>query len=200
MCCGAVGLTSQTEFTTDAWQTADGLPQDSVKSIAQTPDGHLWLATFNGLARFDGVRFTVFDTANVPGLPSNRWVWLHADREGGFWLVTEYNELARLVAGRCQVFGPAEGVPPAGIEWIGEDGQGGLWVAAPDGELGRLLNGRFVPAPCPPELPKGRIVCLFGDAQGRLWFARGGRVACFAQGQFTIPNPRLRNGKRDFPQ
>ncbi len=187
-CCRASAATAglRSEYAVRAWQTDEGLPQSSVKCIVQTPDGYLWLATFDGLARFDGVRFTVFDTANVPGLPSNRLVWLHADREGGLWLVTEYNELARLAAGRCQVFGSAEGLPPGGIEWIGEDGQGGLWVAAHDGGLGRLQNARFVPVSCPSELPKGRIVRLFGDSEGRLWLERGGRVACFAQGQFTM--------------
>jgi ligand-binding sensor domain-containing protein len=41
------------------WTTEHGLPQNSVTAITQTPDGYLWLGTFGGLARFDGVKFTV---------------------------------------------------------------------------------------------------------------------------------------------
>ncbi|MEK7677584.1 MAG: two-component regulator propeller domain-containing protein [Verrucomicrobiota bacterium] len=76
-------------FTILIKQTDDGLPQNSVISIAQTPDGCLWLATFNGLVRFDGVRFKVFDPENVPALTSSRITLLFADRRGGLWIATE---------------------------------------------------------------------------------------------------------------
>src|ERR1051326_1367638 len=44
------------EYVLRTWQTDDGLPQNTVTGIAQTPDGYLWLATQGGLARFDGLR------------------------------------------------------------------------------------------------------------------------------------------------
>ncbi len=51
----------------DAWTADHGLPQNIVTGICQTKDGYLWIATLDGLARFDGVRFTVFDKNNSPG-------------------------------------------------------------------------------------------------------------------------------------
>src|SRR5579872_6115420 len=57
-----------TQYMQAVWSTQSGLPQSSVYSIAQTPDGYLWFATEEGLARFDGMRFTVFDRGN--GLPA----------------------------------------------------------------------------------------------------------------------------------
>src|SRR5262245_29712885 len=54
------------EYLIKNWTTADGLPENSVRAIVETRDGYLWLGTANGLARFDGVRFTVFDSANRP--------------------------------------------------------------------------------------------------------------------------------------
>src|ERR1044071_7283212 len=53
-----------TQFVHDVWQTDQGLPQNSVVSIVQTRDGYIWLATQEGLVRFDGVRFTIFDKRN----------------------------------------------------------------------------------------------------------------------------------------
>ena len=47
------------------YQTEDGLPGNNITSIVQTGDGYLWLGTRNGLVRFDGVRFTVFDSSNA---------------------------------------------------------------------------------------------------------------------------------------
>ena len=70
--------TNTDDYSIENWQLEQGLPQISVTSIAQTPDGYLWLGTFNGLVRFDGVRFTVFDEGNTPGWAaagSGSWRW-----------------------------------------------------------------------------------------------------------------------------
>jgi hypothetical protein len=53
-------------FLQDRWTTEQGLPQNTVISIVQTRDGYIWLGTFGGLVRFDGVKFTVFNTINAP--------------------------------------------------------------------------------------------------------------------------------------
>lgn len=71
-----------TQYVHDAWRTEDGLPQNSVLAIAQTPDGYLWLATQEGLARFDGVRFTVFDKNNTQAIRNNYIQALCAARDG----------------------------------------------------------------------------------------------------------------------
>src|ERR1044071_8518233 len=60
-----------TEFARRAWQTDSGLPQNTVHSIAQTRDGYVWVATEEGLARFDGLTFKIFDRQNTPALKSN---------------------------------------------------------------------------------------------------------------------------------
>jgi ligand-binding sensor domain-containing protein len=60
-----------TQYGQDSWTTRNGLPQDSVRAIAQTADGDLWLGTQAGLARFDGVRFTTYDSRNTPALSAD---------------------------------------------------------------------------------------------------------------------------------
>ena len=67
------------------WTTADGLPQNNVINIAQTPDGYLWVATLDGLARFDGVRFKVFNKSNTPEMPNNRIFSMFTDTMGRLW-------------------------------------------------------------------------------------------------------------------
>ncbi|HEX6279984.1 MAG TPA: two-component regulator propeller domain-containing protein [Pyrinomonadaceae bacterium] len=73
----------------ELWNTQQGLPQNTVLSIAQTPDGYLWLATSDGLARFDGVRFKTFKRSNTPAFPSNRLGQLFVDEDGSLWVLTE---------------------------------------------------------------------------------------------------------------
>ncbi len=59
------------------WTTDDALPENSVTAVVQTQDGYLWLATYAGLARFDGVHFTTFNSANTAGLQSDRLTALY---------------------------------------------------------------------------------------------------------------------------
>jgi len=63
-------------YTIHFWETEHGLPRNSVFAVTQTRNGYLWLGTPSGLARFDGIQFTVFDESNTPGLKSSRIVSL----------------------------------------------------------------------------------------------------------------------------
>src|SRR5262245_15664084 len=60
-----------TQYVHSVWQTEQGLAQHSVETIAQTPDGYLWLGTQDGLVRFDGAQFTVFNEQNCAWIPHN---------------------------------------------------------------------------------------------------------------------------------
>src|SRR5690349_19012150 len=70
------------DYFTDVWMSENGLPDSSVTAIAQTPDGYLWIGTYNGLARFDGKRFVTFDPANTPALLHAHIRKLYVDRQG----------------------------------------------------------------------------------------------------------------------
>jgi len=71
----------------ESWTIENGLPQNSVNDIVQTRDGYLWLATFGGLVRFDGIRFVIFDRS-TPGIESQRVRALYQDRSGVLWAGT----------------------------------------------------------------------------------------------------------------
>src|SRR4051812_19115926 len=74
------------EFSHETWLTENGLPQNTVHDIAQTLDGYIWAATDEGLARFDGISFTVFNKHNTPQLKDADIHALFADRQGGLWV------------------------------------------------------------------------------------------------------------------
>jgi ligand-binding sensor domain-containing protein len=81
------------EYGYDTWITANGLPQNTVTGVVQTPDGYLWLSIFDGLARFDGVRFTIFDKGNTKGILNNRFTRVFVDPEGVLWASTKNDML-----------------------------------------------------------------------------------------------------------
>src|SRR5262245_54505150 len=88
--------TARAQYRFDHWTADNGLPQNSVRDIVQTRDGYLWLATLDGLVRFDGVRFTVFNKSTSPGIVSNRFLQLYEDGKGDLWATTENSGLTRL--------------------------------------------------------------------------------------------------------
>jgi signal transduction histidine kinase/ligand-binding sensor domain-containing protein/CheY-like chemotaxis protein/AraC-like DNA-binding protein len=87
------------EVIHESWSIADGLPVNSINHLIQSKDGYIWAATFDGLVRFDGVKFTVFNSANS-ALPSNRIVRLEEGLNGDLWVFTEQGHLVRRRNGR----------------------------------------------------------------------------------------------------
>jgi ligand-binding sensor domain-containing protein len=81
------------QYHIDSWTTDNGLPQNGIRAITQTPDGYLWFTTFDGLVRFDGVKFTVFDKNNTNGIVNNRFVTLEAFADGSLWAASEAGDL-----------------------------------------------------------------------------------------------------------
>ena len=118
------------QYRFDHWTTDNGLPQNSVRDILQTRDGYLWLTTFDGLVRFDGVRFTVFNKSNSPGIASNRFVNLFEDRFGDLWATLETGGVVRRRQGRFTTMTQAQGVPAVTSPFldVDDDGQGNAVV------------------------------------------------------------------------
>lgn len=74
------------EFTTE-----NGLPANGVNSIYQDRKGYIWAATYNGLVRYNGSDFKVFNTTNLKNLQSNRFITVSEDQEGRIWAGLEYS-------------------------------------------------------------------------------------------------------------
>lgn len=90
-----VGRPAAAQYRIDTWTTEQGLPQNSIFQVLQTPDGFLWISTFGGLARFDGLGFRVFDTTTNPEMPNSRLAGLRVDGEGRLWVITQDRFLMR---------------------------------------------------------------------------------------------------------
>ena len=133
--CHAVPARAQ--YQIDSWTTDQGLPQNSVQAILQTRDGYLWLTTFDGLVRFDGVRFTVFNRANTTGIKSNRFTALYEDRDGILWIGSEHSIVTRYDGVGFESF-TIEGEGSGLIQGIAGDESGRMWIRRDD----RILEWR----------------------------------------------------------
>ena len=175
------------------WTTEEGLPQGSVRAIAQTPDGYIWIATLDGLVRFDGVQMTVFTASDFPEMRSNRCVLLFVDRQGTLWVGTEDGGILRISGSRRRSFGRLDGLTSEGIDRIVQDAEGRIWTLTgegpmilegdrwtiPDARL-RIPDLPRAPDPWPPPFvpPERRTkwAGLWSGADGALWVLDGDRL------------------------
>lgn len=161
------------QYRHDAWLTEQGLPQNSVNTIIQTKDGYIWMGTYQGLVRFDGIRFTTFHPGNARGLTSNRIVALHEDRDGVLWIGTNAGGLARYKDGQFKTFTTEHGLPSDSVLAIHEDNHGVLWIGTRGGGVCRLINGEFVRLEAD-GLTGAVIPAIAETSDGALWFGTDG--------------------------
>lgn len=169
----------------DVWRAKDGLPQDTVQAILQTRDGYLWLGTLEGLARFDGVRFTTFDTGNTPELRHNVVLALCEDPRGDLWIGTYGGGLYRHRDGVFARTSMSDGLPSDHVRAVYSDRKGALWVGTTGG-LARFEDGRLTTFTTRDGLPSDRVMSIAEDHEGSLWIGTsGGGVARWKDGVFT---------------
>jgi ligand-binding sensor domain-containing protein/signal transduction histidine kinase/CheY-like chemotaxis protein/HPt (histidine-containing phosphotransfer) domain-containing protein len=157
-----------TQYVLDNWQIPDGLPQSTSQALARTPDGYLWIGTQEGLARFDGIRFTVFDSGNEPAIPNKNISVLHVDRAGRLWIGTR-SGIAVMEAGRFRALKLSQDLAHAYVRAIAEDQVGRLWVGTETG-LVEIVGGEAARIfDISNGLNDGRIRALSAGRDGTLW-------------------------------
>src|SRR6478672_4891647 len=132
---GVLGLNPNktlSEFGNQVWLTENGLPQNTVQTIIQSHDGYLWFGTQEGLAKFNGTNFIVFDRENTPQLKSNDIRSLFEDRNGSLWIGTSFG-LVRIQGTTVTSYSTAEGLADNSIGPIMEDRAGTLWIGTGSG-------------------------------------------------------------------
>src|SRR5258706_14480815 len=118
------------------------LPQVAIRAITQTRDGYLWIGSYEGLIRFDGVRSITFDLANAPGLSSDGVYLLYEDRLGDLWIGTDDGGVIRYREGEFQAFGAAQGLTESEVRAVCEGKDGKLWVGTGRGLFYKSRLGR----------------------------------------------------------
>jgi signal transduction histidine kinase/ligand-binding sensor domain-containing protein len=173
---------SLTQYSRTIWTQEQGLPQDTIRIITQTRDGYLWLGTDEGLARFDGYEFVIFNKANGD-LPANSITALTAAPDGSLWIGTS-NGLAQYRDGRFRSFTMRQGLPDNTITWLYADHAGTVWVVA-GVNLSRFEAGRFANFAPGPALPVTSVRVVAEDRQKQLLVAGFSGVGRMSGGKYT---------------
>jgi signal transduction histidine kinase/ligand-binding sensor domain-containing protein len=179
-----------TQYRLDRWHTAEGLPQSSVESIAQTSDGHLWLGTQEGLVRFDGQRMQVFDKTVTQALRHNRVVSLLAGQQDSLWIGTEGGGLTLFKDGRFQNFGAGDGLPNESVRALAQESDGTLWIGT-DGGLAQRRGTSWRSFKTSDGLPANAVHAVVASRAGGVWVGTSAGLARWRDGRFEnvlVPN------------
>lgn len=159
-----------TQYRHDFWRVENGLPQNSIYAIAQTPEGYLWLGTSAGLVRFDGLRFTTFDNSNTSAIRRNAIARLFVDRDGNLWIDTLSGGIIRYKDGQFHPINIGQGLPEGAVTAWCEDSKGVFWIATLTyAGLMQWRDNKFIQTLPIERMPKSPILTMTFDRQGALW-------------------------------
>jgi signal transduction histidine kinase/CheY-like chemotaxis protein/ligand-binding sensor domain-containing protein len=179
-----------TQYVHEVWQQEEGLPENDVTGIVQTRDGYLWLGTEEGLVRFDGIHFTVFDRSNTPELTSVYIRTLQEGHDGSLWIGASGGGLYRLKEGKFSAGPTEDGLSHDTVWALYEGDDGSLWIGTAGHGLGRLKKGKFSRYTTKDGLSDDFIWALKGTEDGSLWIGTNHGLNRLKDGQFTLYTTR----------
>ncbi len=185
----SAGQGAAAQYRSTQWTADSGLPQNSIRGMVHAADGYLWVATLDGIAKFDGIQFTVFNKSNTLGITSNRFTGMAAGVAGDLWFSSEDRNLVRYHAGHFEQAAETAGLRPHSVSSITDDHRGGVWVNS-DGKVYRWspASGHFEQETF--NRDDTRFAPLLWGSNG-FWTIRNGNLLCFARGHLTVhPLPK----------
>jgi len=179
------------------WQTDEGLPDNTILGISETPDGYLWIATTAGLHRFNGSSFLRFPLHDRHRQPTNLIRSSFTDRAGALWLVAEQtlgleNEIGRVIRMNRDHLSELTTPQALGSPFatsMAEDAEGSLWLCLSLG-ITRITADRQTSRLSDEGMITIDEAWINSDGQGRIWYARGGELGLVLPGGLD-PRHRL---------
>jgi signal transduction histidine kinase len=172
------------QFYHTAWSAKEGAPT-GIQSLAQTSDGYLWMGTYAGLFRFDGVHFERIDAIGGQRLPSSNVHYLWSPPSGGLWVGYSFGGVSFINNGRITNYGEREGLPVGGVRDFAQEKSGTIWAATSRG-LRRLEGSQWVDVGTALHLPKTYMSILSFDRSGTLWIGVNNSIMFLHPGQRAL--------------
>jgi ligand-binding sensor domain-containing protein/signal transduction histidine kinase len=157
-----------TQFTRDVWLSDHGLPINAVTSLCQDRAGYIWVGTLEGVARFDGIQFKVFDKSNTPELKNNTVITLCARSNGEVWAGTLGGGVTVFEGKSMRHYSEKDSLPSGFILSIFEDRSGVVWIGSRGG-LSKFENGTFRNYTQKDGLPTSQVRTILQGKDQSLW-------------------------------
>ncbi len=167
------------------WNERDGLPQNTVLALATTRDGYLWLGTYEGAVRFDGVRFTLFNPSTTTGIGHAFVTSLLERRDGTLWLATYGGGVSRLSGGRFTQYAMRDGLTSDFATCLFEDHLGRLWIGTDGGGVSMVDQHGFSAYTVAQGLPSNLVRAIVEDSDGTLLVGTSRGIVRIADGRVS---------------
>ena len=156
------------DYFVEGWTTKDGLPHNSINTMAQTAEGYLWFGTWEGVARYNGREFKLYERSPQTGLLDSGIQSLQAQADGSLLLAGARGSLVSVTGDRWQPYAPAATM----INAVWKDRLGNLWLAMEGkGVVVRSMGRDGQYNDSQPILSQLSAYRFAEDAQGRVWIA-----------------------------
>lgn len=191
-------------YTLRIWQTDEGLPHGFVQAIAQSQRGDLWIGTLDGLARFDGIRFTVYEPGNTPVMNNSRINALLATRDGSLWIGGGLGMLLQFKDGVFISHSKAAQLGVNPVLALYESRDGSLWIGSREGAF-QYQDGSFRRFSGDEPWMRTTVRQFCEDDQGDMLLATGNGLSRLRNGMLVtnyatgsgLPSPVLRSVCKD---
>lgn len=166
------------------YTSMNGMPHNSARAIVQMPDGYLWVATQNGLARFYGTGFQVFDKSNTPALHHNDITALAVSPDSTLWIGT-YNGLTSLKHGVFTFHKTGDGPSMEIIRALAIDHSGNVLIGTMNDGLKIYKNGTVESITTVHGLSNNTVYAVVEDQKENIWIGTEMGLNKYHNGQFS---------------
>lgn len=171
---------STTQYLVKSWQ--DQFPQNTIITLTQTNDGYIWFGTFEGLVRFDGVRFVSFNINNS-ALPHKSVMSLVPDGKD-LWIGT-IRGLSHFKDGKFTNYFSKDGLVNESVHSLHKDKKGNLWVGTTNG-LSLFKDGKFTNYKTEDGLASNFVTSIKEDSSEKLWIGTSDGLSLLENGKLRV--------------
>ncbi|MDR0197405.1 MAG: hypothetical protein LBI36_04220, partial [Oscillospiraceae bacterium] len=164
-------------------------PSDESNAVLQTGDGYMWFGGYNGLYRYDGAKYTVWDAVSPGGFGSQNIRALYEAEDGTLWIGTNDKGLVAYRNGAFEIYDRTAGIPSNTIRDIAEDADGGIYCGTPEGIFYVGRDGSVNLVPLDTDIRQA-VVSLCFDGGGNLYAVlNGGELFVLTGDGATVRRP-----------
>ncbi|MDN5213601.1 two-component regulator propeller domain-containing protein [Fulvivirgaceae bacterium BMA12] len=173
-----------TQYNHDYWDLDKGMPSNTVLDNRLSSEGYMWIATFDGLVKFDGVNFQIFNEKNHPAFKKNGVLSLFEDDDNLLWIGSNGGGLIKMENNNFVLFQDDTLQQSNIIADIDQDREGFLWLATRNG-VSKFKDGDFIRDPQLESLSSSAILSLMIDNEGGIW------IGTLGEGLYLLSEGRL---------
>lgn len=168
------------ESSIDQWTTEAGLVSNNLTHVFPSKSGFLWISSYNGMVRFDGQRFEIFNKVSLPYLQSEAFYRIYEGPTGALWLASQGSGILVYDRGEFRQLIPNNKILPKSIRCLAHNPDGSLYAGSNNKGL-YLIHDSIVTRIQHPAVDNVSINCMTYDAQGKLWIGTNGNgLACIS--------------------